>query len=121
MHSPRARSDTRPLTHTAQPPKEEPREAKSYSHCSSHEWSATSHDVTNAYKGGTVHIKRKKNPTFSARHPNSMRAALLLLATTVVANMHSKPPNVVTRWGTNPNVGNLEWGSESEFLTELLR
>ena len=36
-------------------------------------------------------------------------------------DMHSKPPNVVTRWGTNPNVGNLEWGSESEFLTELLR
>ena len=35
--------------------------------------------------------------------------------------VHSKPPNVVTRWGTNPNVGNLEWGSESEFLTELLR
>ena len=29
-------------------------------------------------------------------------------------NLHSKPPNVVTRWGTNPNVGNLEWGSESE-------
>ena len=36
-------------------------------------------------------------------------------------NLHSKPPNVVTRWGTNPNVGNLDWGSESEFLTELLR
>ena len=35
--------------------------------------------------------------------------------------LQSKPPNVVTRWGTNPNVGNLEWGSESEFLTELLR
>ena len=28
-----------------------------------------------------------KTPTFSARHPNSMRAALLLLATTVVANV----------------------------------
>ena len=34
---------------------------KSYSHCTSHEWSATSHDVSNAYKGGTVHIERNTN------------------------------------------------------------
>ena len=54
------RSDTRPLTHAA-PKRGTTRGRKSYSHCTSHEQSATSHDVSNAYKGGTVHIERNTN------------------------------------------------------------
>ena len=34
---------------------------------------------------------------------------------------HSKRPHVGTTWGTNDGVGNLGWGSESEFPTGLLR
>ena len=34
---------------------------------------------------------------------------------------HSKRPHAGTTWGTNGNVGNLVWGSESEFPTGSLR
>ena len=70
-------------------------------------------------RGGRIFFSRSKKMTVQIKM--CKRTVRWSAVVGFFGAAHSKPPNVVTRWGTNPNVGNLEWGSESEFLTELLR